>query len=337
MSRLMSSLQSKTSHFAAVYALAALTLVLSVAPAPAASGRRIVRLKNGTVLEGLILKESPEAIFFDLGYDVLVAPWAMIESLEDPASEVVAEGTSSADAGEGDRALPATVARPTFRSHTEMLEHSKRGVVIVSNPGGLGAGFLIDSRGRVLTNHHVVNNQQYHAVTLVQKGDDGVLRQRKIDNVELVAFSRLLDIALLQIPQEALEGLDFVALPVAPAPDQSSGDPVYAIGNPGMGRQILDHTVSSGIVSSPNRNISEVLYLQTTAPVNPGNSGGPLLNERGEVVGLVTLKASFQENIAFALPVNYIQLFLRNEKAFAFDKSNPNRAYRYLPPDRELE
>ena len=54
--------------------------------------------------------------------------------------------------------------------------------------------------------------------------------------------------------------------------------------------------------------------------------------DAGEVIGLVTLKAIFQENIAFALPINYLQLFLNNEKAFAFDKSNPNRAYRYLPP-----
>ena len=110
------------------------------------------------------------------------------------------------------------------------------------------------------------------------------------------------------------------------------GDPVYAIGNPGMGREILDHTISEGIASSLTRNFDDILYIQTTAAVNPGNSGGPLLNNYGEVVGLVSLKAYFQEGIAFALPVEYIRFFLNHRKGFAYGKANPNTGYHYLTP-----
>lgn len=330
----MSSLQTKSFH----RFVAALILILGVLFLPPGAPsqelqRKEMTLKNGARLEGDILRESPERVFLDLGFDVLTLPRTAIESIQ----AVMAGDSPTTMAAEGAETDLDTVEARKFRSQTAMIEYTKPGVVVVSNPGGFGAGFLIDRKGRLLTNNHVVRDQQYHAVTLVQKGEDGVLRHKKIENVELVAFSRLMDVALLQIPAKDLEGLEITPLPLAESFSISSGDSVYAIGNPGMGRQMLDHSVSSGIVSSTNRSIGDILYMQTTAAINPGNSGGPLINEQGEVVGLVTLKAIYQESIGFALPINYVRLFLMNEKSFAFDKNNPNYAYRYLAPGRTLE
>lgn len=320
-------------------AFAAIACVASAAETPYE-----ITLKNGARLNGPVLKQDDQRLFFDLGFDALTIPRDSVLELTTPTLAPGKAAAPGAAAGQKNTDQAASASGPTpyqngasrsYASYDEMIEAGKRGVVIVSNPGGFGSGFLIDRRGHVVTNHHVVRNQRYHAVTFILRGEDGVPRPRKMENVELVAFSRLMDIALVKIPEDELASLDFEPLALGRYDSLRVGERVHAIGNPGLGRQILDHTVTDGIISSTNRNISDLLYLQTTAPVNPGNSGGPLLNATGEVIGLVTLKAFWQENIAFALPVNYIRLFLENEKSYALDKNNPNYSYRYLPPDWE--
>jgi serine protease Do len=94
-------------------------------------------------------------------------------------------------------------------------------------------------------------------------------------------------------------------LPVATA-NPSPGDKVYTLGSPGFGEGTLEQTISEGLVSSTSRKIDGVTYLQHSAAVNPGNSGGALLDEHGRVVGLVTLKARL-ENVSFALPAETIR------------------------------
>jgi serine protease Do len=75
------------------------------------------------------------------------------------------------------------------------------------------------------------------------------------------------------------------------------------------------------------------IHLQTTTPVNPGNSGGPLFNMKGEVIGVVDLMESWvQEGLNYAIPIDRVKRFLRDRDAFAYDKDNPNTGYRYLPP-----
>ncbi|MCX7045265.1 MAG: serine protease [Candidatus Sumerlaeota bacterium] len=311
-------------------------ICLLSAPAwSAPSNRQDILLRNGARIEGDVLKDTPDALFLDLGYEALTIPRKAINTAVTAQSTstvyITSASVSAASIAMARRGQPG-VERRVFSSHAQMIDTVKRSVVAVSNPGGWGTGFVIDQQGHVMTNHHVVRNQQYHSVSFFLKGEDGVLRRTKIENVELVAFSRLLDIALLQLPLDKIKDLKIEPLTFGSPDDIKVGDPVFAIGNPGMGRQMLDVSVTNGIISSTSRNFNDVLYMQTDAPVNPGNSGGPLLNAAGEVIGLVTLKAIFQENIAFALPDNYISIFLNNEKAYAFDKSNPNRAYRYLAP-----
>src|SRR6185312_11907202 len=139
------------------------------------------------------------------------------------------------------------------------------------------------------------------------------------------------DLALLKLPPQKNLKLGTVSL--GSLDDLNAGDGVFAVGNP-LG---LERSVSQGILSTLNRNFQGLIYLQTDAAINPGNSGGPLFNLKGEVIGVTNMKATFGENLGFAIPINYVKDFLRNREAFSFDKDNPNTGNRYLDPPRRLK
>ncbi len=155
---------------------------------------------------------------------------------------------------------------------------------------GAGSGFIIDGEGHLLTNHHVVEGAERITVKLA---DGRSLRAR------LVGADPDTDIALLKIDAEA-------PLPVAALGDSSQlrvGDWVCAIGNP-LG---YEHTLTVGVVSYKGRKLFDPSldnYIQTDAAINFGNSGGPLLNARGEVVGINAAVSSRASNIGFAVPIN---------------------------------
>ena len=158
---------------------------------------------------------------------------------------------------------------------------------------GLGSGFLIDDEGHILTNNHVVEGADEVKVKLA---DD-----RELD-AKVVGTDPPTDLALLQVDADDLEALELGDSDVVEV-----GDWVLAIGNP-FG---LPRTVSTGIVSAKGRaNVGIVDYedfIQTDAAVNPGNSGGPLVDLRGRVVGINTAIASRSggnNGIAFAIPIN---------------------------------
>jgi serine protease Do len=154
----------------------------------------------------------------------------------------------------------------------------------------LGSGFVISADGLILTNNHVV---------------DGVDRIRVVfgdgseADAEVVGQDPKTDIALIRVAGE--RGLH--PLPLGDSDEILPGDWVVAIGNP-FG---LDHTVTAGIVSAKGRDIGHGPYddyIQTDAAMNPGNSGGPLLNMRGEVVGINTAINPEANTIGFAVPIN---------------------------------
>ncbi len=159
----------------------------------------------------------------------------------------------------------------------------------------LGSGVIIDRRGRVLTNEHVVSRGSRVRVTLA----DG----REFD-AELVGADPNSDVAVLQIQLEEGDG----RLPwIEPgsSKDLMVGEPVIAIGNP-FG---LSNTVTTGVISAVNRSVrSEERvfhgFIQTDASINPGNSGGPLLNAEGELVGINTAIYGGAEGIGFAIPID---------------------------------
>jgi S1-C subfamily serine protease len=161
---------------------------------------------------------------------------------------------------------------------------------------GQGSGFILDKQGHILTNNHVIDNAQRVEVTLSDKHKY---------KATVVGVDKGHDLALLQINN--VPNLQPATL--AESTNLTVGQRVYAIGNP-FG---LEGTMTRGIISAirsirgPNNNPIEDA-IQTDAAVNPGNSGGPLLNSRGEVIGITTLIANNgadqSSGIGFAIPVN---------------------------------
>ena len=155
---------------------------------------------------------------------------------------------------------------------------------------GAGTGFIIDADGSILTNHHVIDRADRITVKLA---DGRSLKAR------VIGSDRDTDIALIKIDGQS-------GLPVAPLGDSSllrMGEWVCAIGNP-LG---YEHSVTVGVVSFLGRKLFDASlddYIQTDAAINFGNSGGPLINGRGEVVGINAAISSHASGIGFAVPIN---------------------------------
>jgi S1-C subfamily serine protease len=161
---------------------------------------------------------------------------------------------------------------------------------------GQGSGFILDKQGHILTNNHVIDNAQKVEVTLSDKHKY---------KATVVGVDKAHDLALLQINNAP----DLQPATLSESNSLTVGQRVYAIGNP-FG---LSGTMTRGIISAirsirgpGNSPIEDA--IQTDAAVNPGNSGGPLLNSRGEVIGITTLIANNgadqSSGIGFAIPVN---------------------------------
>lgn len=168
---------------------------------------------------------------------------------------------------------------------------------------GLGSGFILDPEGWLVTNHHVVDGADRVTVLL----NDG----REFD-ADIVGLDEKTDLALLRI--EAKEALPFVEL--GDSDEIRVGEDVMAVGNPfGLGG-----TVTSGIVSAKGRNISGGPYaefLQTDAAINKGNSGGPLFNMDGEVVGVnsaIYSPTGGSVGVGFAVTSNIVELIVEDLK-----------------------
>lgn len=156
---------------------------------------------------------------------------------------------------------------------------------------GSGTGFFIDRSGYLLTNDHVIGKAERVEVTLV---DSRMLRAK------VVGRDPVTDLALLKLEAEG----DYAAIPLGDSDRLRVGEWVCAIGNP---LRLYDHTATVGVVSYKGRtlfNPSFDNYIQTDAAINVGNSGGPLLNRLGEVVGINTAVSERGNGIGFAVPIN---------------------------------
>lgn len=156
----------------------------------------------------------------------------------------------------------------------------------------LGSGFIISSDGTVLTNAHVVKDADEILVKLSDQREE---------RAELVGLDERTDVAVLRI-----KGKGLPAVRVGNSDTLEVGEWVLAIGSP-FG---LEHTATSGIVSAVGRTLPSdayVPFIQTDAAVNPGNSGGPLFNTRGEVIGInsqIYSRSGGYMGLSFAIPIN---------------------------------
>ena len=167
----------------------------------------------------------------------------------------------------------------------------------------LGSGFIIDPKGYILTNYHVIEGANQVLVTLY----DG--REMTAD---IIDADKVVDVAMLKIKEEKA----FPSIPLGDSDDIMIGETVLAIGNP-FGNLIEDPhpSVTAGVVSALKRSFNpdpESLrvytdMIQTDASINPGNSGGPLVNVMGEVIGINTFimsRTGASHGIGFAIPIN---------------------------------
>jgi serine protease Do len=166
---------------------------------------------------------------------------------------------------------------------------------------GSGSGFLIDRDGYILTNHHVISAAERITVTLA----DG-----RAFRGEVVGSDPAIDVALVRITG----GRDLPEAPLGNSDELRVGEWVCAIGNP-LG---YVHSVTVGVVSFIGRKLFDPSldnYIQTDAAINFGNSGGPLINTRGEVIGINSAISSRASNIGFAVPINQAVGILAQLKA----------------------
>ncbi len=241
-----------------------------------------------------------------LGGVVAVGAVALLGGLEGDTTTVVNETSAVPRA--------ATVPSGKAMSVNEIYERAAPGVVQIAStgratdtstgdtPSALGSGFVLDKAGHIVTNFHVVEGADQIRVSF---------SNRDTVEADLVGTDPSTDIAVLQVEASASA---LTPLPLGDSDKVRVGDPVVAIGNP-FG---LDRTATAGIVSALQRLITAPNQftidhvIQTDAPINKGNSGGPLLNDHGQVIGVNTQIetggiSTGNVGIGFSVPVNTVK------------------------------
>lgn len=168
-----------------------------------------------------------------------------------------------------------------------------KSVVVVYSGNALGSGFAIGN-SCIITNAHVINDKNDVTVSVYKD---------KAYSTEILKIDKNLDLAVLKIQSKKLPYLK-----IANYNDVQIGSDVYAIGAP----ESLSYTLTKGVLSAKDRLIGEMKYIQIDAPINSGNSGGPLLNDKGEVIGVNTLKLFDSEGIGLAIPMTTVIEFLND-------------------------
>jgi serine protease Do len=213
-----------------------------------------------------------------------------------------------------ERVLPAVVQIEV--SGFGQLEGSRkrRNTDVISRQRNLGSGVIVDPDGYIMTNAHVVLGAQRIRVTItptltaISTGGSGRFSQERVYDAKLLGSDRSIDLALLKIEEKQL--------PFIPLREQYSvrlGQTVLAIGSP-VG---LDHTVTRGIISAVERQVDPDeprVHVQTDAPINPGSSGGALIDGEGNLVGLNAFTISDDEGsegLGFAIPEPVVRFAYR--------------------------
>ncbi|HEX6751561.1 MAG TPA: S1C family serine protease [Longimicrobium sp.] len=193
------------------------------------------------------------------------------------------------------RQAQAQPAAPTPReiaagAHASLL--MIRALAADGDTVGLGTGFVISPDGLFITNYHVIEEAAKLQVSLLDGGS--------WEQVSLVSADPASDLALMQLPAHGLR-----AMKLGSDTQMEVGDKIYVMGNPlGMGGTFTDGMISG------KRPLEGIAMLQISAPISPGSSGGPVMNERGEVIGVATMMVMGGQNLNMAVPVRYARPML---------------------------
>lgn len=176
----------------------------------------------------------------------------------------------------------------TSSDFSGIIEENLKGVVTIKTNAAQGTGFIISDDGYIVTNAHVLSSAKYANIYTYDGNKYAA---------DLIGYDVNLDVALLKISGS------FNKLELGNSDEVKLGEKVIAIGNP-LG---LSFSTSEGIISARDRDGSNNLpyYFQTDASLNPGNSGGPLINTQGQVIGINNFKITSGESLGFALEINY--------------------------------
>ena len=220
--------------------------------------------------------------------------WAAPPETSTKATPVEVEAVVEEEVVKESRVTPEAASVP------QVVRASEAGVVRITNRAGSGSGFVVDAkRGYIFTNAHVALGPSREVDHYVHFAD-GSVRIGKV-----VRYHARLDIALLQVPLD--ESKPLTDLPFATSAE--IGEPVLALGFPLSSKEL---TVTTGVVSAfQERNDVEV--IQTDSALNPGNSGGPLLNMRGEVVGMNTAKVEEAEGVGYAVRYDVLAGWVKSD------------------------
>jgi regulator of sirC expression with transglutaminase-like and TPR domain len=187
---------------------------------------------------------------------------------------------------------------PNELTTEQIAERGRKSLAVITTPGrdgkgrGLGTGFVISADGLIATNLHVIGEGRPITVEL----PDG----SKHEVITVQASDRAADLAVIKIDAKGLKPLD-----LGDSDKLRDGQSVVALGNP----QGLKHSVVDGVVSA-QRVLDGRKMIQLAIPLEPGNSGGPLLDRLGRVQGILTLRSAVTENLGFAMPINALKPLL---------------------------
>ena len=203
-----------------------------------------------------------------------------------------------ADEPEADPAAKPA-AEPKLSLSTEQIAKAAKNSVVVITLNGrdgrqqaLGTGFVVSKDGLIATNQHVIGEARPVSVQMA----DG----RKLEVTEIHATERDLDLAIIRVKANDLSPLE-----LADSDQLVDGQPVVAMGNP----RGLRHSVVSGVVSG-RREVEGRRMIELHIPIEPGNSGGPVLDAAGRVCGIVTLKSAITKDLGFAAEINALKPLL---------------------------
>lgn len=276
-----------------------------------------VLLRSGAKITAPILHRDERGVLLDIGHDFLRIPSESIVSISSDDKH-----DHPADVVSVNRLY--MVSEHGILSTSDAVKRFAPSVVMVRTPRGLGSGFFVNREGYIVTNFHVIAGSQRIAVTRFVPGATG-FRQIVHRDVEILAAAPFYDLAVLRLT-ETIEDIAPAVFP--PADETTAGERIFVIGNP-LG---LEQTVTEGVVSQAHRHHRGVLYRQIDAPVNPGNSGGPLFNARGQVIGVINAKIPFMDGLGFAIPAMHVKYVLDHIDAFAFNAANSEFGFVYPDP-----